>query len=90
MRKIAIVAAVLLISAGTSVAFASASSASVCRPNGTGCTKAGTYRGPNAVINRDFLGVKVVLICGFGVRVPGGAPFLTWSFTVPGHFLCPP
>ena len=24
---------------------------------------------------------------GFGVRVPGGAPVLTWGFTAPGHFL---
>jgi hypothetical protein len=28
-----------------------------------------------------------LLIRGFGVRVPGGAPVLTWCFT-PGHFLC--
>ena len=29
-----------------------------------------------------------LLIRGFGVRVPGGAPVLTWGFTAPGHFLC--
>jgi len=26
-----------------------------------------------------------LLICGFGVQVPGGAPILTWGFTVSGH-----
>ena len=29
-----------------------------------------------------------LLIRGFGVQVPGGAPGLTWGFTAPGHFLC--
>src|SRR5260370_20507685 len=29
-----------------------------------------------------------LLIRGFGVQVPGGAPVLTWGFTTPGHFLC--
>jgi hypothetical protein len=29
-----------------------------------------------------------LLIRGFGVQVPGGAPGLTWGFTTPGHFLC--
>jgi hypothetical protein len=27
-----------------------------------------------------------LLIRGFGVQVPGGAPVLTWGFTAPGHF----
>jgi len=27
-----------------------------------------------------------LLIRGFGVRVPGGAPVLTWGFIAPGHF----
>jgi hypothetical protein len=78
MRKIAIAAAALLISAGTSVAFASASSASVCRPNGSGCTKAGTYPGPNAVINRDFLGVKVVWTKSVVKPYSSGVP-LYWT-----------
>ncbi len=30
-----------------------------------------------------------LLIRGFGVQVPGGAPVLTWGFTVPGHFYVP-
>jgi hypothetical protein len=29
-----------------------------------------------------------LLICGFGVQVPGGAPILTWGFAAPGHFSC--
>jgi len=29
-----------------------------------------------------------LLIRGFGVQVPGGAPGLTWGFTTPGRFLC--
>src|SRR5450756_141867 len=29
-----------------------------------------------------------LLIRGFGVQVPGGAPGLTWGFTTPGLFLC--
>ena len=29
-----------------------------------------------------------LLIRGFGVQVPGGAPGLTWGFIAPGHFLC--
>jgi hypothetical protein len=29
-----------------------------------------------------------LLIRGFGVQVPGGAPDLTWGFITPGHFLC--
>jgi hypothetical protein len=28
-----------------------------------------------------------LLICGFGVRVPGGAPIPTWDYTTLGHFL---
>jgi hypothetical protein len=29
-----------------------------------------------------------LLIRGFGVQVPGGAPVVTWGFITPGHFLC--
>jgi hypothetical protein len=29
-----------------------------------------------------------LLIRGFGVQVPGGAPVLTWGFIAPGHFFC--
>ena len=31
---------------------------------------------------------RLLLIRGFGVRVPGGAPVLTWGFIAPGHFSC--
>jgi 2-(1,2-epoxy-1,2-dihydrophenyl)acetyl-CoA isomerase len=30
-----------------------------------------------------------LLIRGFGVQVPGGAPVLTWGFTTPGYSSCP-
>jgi hypothetical protein len=30
-----------------------------------------------------------LLIRGFGVQVPGGAPVMTWGFIVPGHFYAP-
>jgi hypothetical protein len=30
-----------------------------------------------------------LLIRGFGVQVPGGAPGLTWGFITPGHFFVP-
>jgi hypothetical protein len=30
-----------------------------------------------------------LLIRGFGVQVPGGAPVLTWGFTTSGHFYAP-
>ena len=33
-----------------------------------------------------FSARSVLLIRGFGVRVPGGAPILTWGFTTPGSF----
>jgi hypothetical protein len=29
-----------------------------------------------------------LLIRGFGVQVPGGAPVLTWGFIAPGPFVC--
>src|SRR5580692_10663569 len=29
-----------------------------------------------------------LLICGFGGRVPGGVPVMTWGFIAPGHFAC--
>jgi hypothetical protein len=31
-----------------------------------------------------------LLIRGFGVQVPGGAPVLTWGFTAPGHHFMRP
>lgn len=37
----------------------SAPAASVCQPDGTGCTKAGTYQDPNALINSNYTGFEV-------------------------------
>jgi Protein kinase domain len=34
--------------------------ATVCEPDGTGCTKGGTYSGPNALISGNYGGFKVV------------------------------
>ena len=59
MKRLIIIAATLLTLAGVSVMTATASSASVCEPNGTGCTQAGTYPGPNALISNDYTGFKV-------------------------------
>jgi hypothetical protein len=60
MKRIIVIAAGLLTLASVSVATATVSSASVCQPNGNGCTQAGTYPGPNAVINSDYGGFNVV------------------------------
>lgn len=60
MKRIIAVAATLLTAAGALAATAEAGSASTCEPNGAGCTAAGTYAGPNAVINADYSGFKVV------------------------------
>jgi hypothetical protein len=56
MKRIIVFAAALLTLTGVCVATATAGSASVCQPNGSGCTAAGTYAGPNAVINGDYDG----------------------------------
>ncbi len=59
MKRLVVIVAALLTLAGVSAVTATASSASVCEPNGTGCTQAGTYPGPNAVISNDYTGFKV-------------------------------
>jgi hypothetical protein len=59
MKRLVVIVAALLTLAGVSAVTATASSASVCEPNGTGCTQAGTYPGPNAVISNDDTGFKV-------------------------------
>lgn len=61
MRRLIVIAATLLTLAGGSVLTATASSASVCEPNGTGYTQAGTYPGPNAVIDSGYDGVFSVV-----------------------------
>ena len=55
MKRLIVIAATLLTFAGVSAVTATPSLASVCEPNGTGCTQEGTYPGPNAVINSSYL-----------------------------------
>lgn len=50
MKKLAVIISALLALGGLSVAIASASRASVCDSDGSGCTLAGTYPGLNASI----------------------------------------
>jgi eukaryotic-like serine/threonine-protein kinase len=52
--------------------------ASVCQPDGTGCTKAGTYPGPDAVINGDYSGFKVVWTSSVVQPYSSGVP-LYWT-----------
>jgi hypothetical protein len=78
MRRLVVIAATLLTLSGVSAGTATANSASVCQPDGTGCTKAGTYPGPNAVINSNFLGVKVVWTKSVVQPYSSGVP-LYWT-----------
>jgi lysophospholipase L1-like esterase len=50
---------------------------SVCHGNGSGCTKAGTYPGLNAVINRDDEGFSVVWTASVVQPYSSGVP-LSW------------
>jgi hypothetical protein len=54
MKRLIVIAITLLTFTAMSAMTATASFASVCQPNGKGCTAAGTYRGPNAVINSNY------------------------------------
>lgn len=78
MKRLIVIVSALLTLAGVSAVTATASSASVCQPDGTGCTKAGTYPGPNAVINSNFLGVKVVWTKSVVQPYASGVP-LYWT-----------
>ena len=78
MKRLIVIAAMLLTLTGVSAVTATASSASVCQPNGTGCTKAGIYPGPKAVINSNFLGVKVVWTKSVVQPYSSGVP-LYWT-----------
>jgi hypothetical protein len=78
MKRLIIIAATLLTLTGVSAITATVSSASVCQPNGTGCTKAGVYPGPNTVINSNFLGVKVVWTKSVVQPYSSGVP-LYWT-----------
>lgn len=59
MKRLIVIAAALLTLSVVYVATAAISSASVCQPDGTGCTMAGTYPGPNALINSDYGGFRL-------------------------------
>jgi hypothetical protein len=50
----------------------------VCEPDGTGCTKAGTYAGPDAVISSDYGGFKVVWTESVVAPYSSGVP-LSWT-----------
>ena len=52
--------------------------ASVCQPDGTGCTKAGTYAGPDALISSDYSGFKVVWTSSVVQPYSSGVP-LYWT-----------
>ena len=70
--------AALLTLFGVSVVTAIATSASVCQPGGTGCTAAGTYPGPDVVINSDYGGFKVVWTKSVVQPFSSGVP-LYWT-----------
>jgi hypothetical protein len=50
----------------------------VCQPDGTGCTKAGTYPGPNALISSNYTGFKVVWTSSTVQPYSSGVP-LYWT-----------
>jgi eukaryotic-like serine/threonine-protein kinase len=52
--------------------------ASVCEPDGTGCTGAGTYPGPDALISSDYTGFKVVWTSSVVRQYSSGVP-LYWT-----------
>ena len=50
----------------------------MCEPDGTGCTLAGTYPGPDALINGDFEGFQVVWTESVVQQYSSGVP-LYWT-----------
>jgi eukaryotic-like serine/threonine-protein kinase len=52
--------------------------ASVCEPDGTGCTLAGTYPGPDALINSDFGGFQLTWTESVVQQYSSGEP-LYWT-----------
>jgi hypothetical protein len=81
MKRIIVLASALLALSGVSVMTATASSASVCQPDGTGCTKAGTYHGPNALINSNYGGFRLVWTESVVKPYSSGVP-LYWNVWV--------
>jgi hypothetical protein len=78
MRRIIVIIAALFTLGGLSAVTAAASSASVCQPNGTGCTRAGDYPGLNALISSDYTGFKVVWTESVVQQYSSGVP-LYWT-----------
>jgi hypothetical protein len=81
IKRIIVIAAALLMLASVSTATATASSASVCEPNGMGCTPAGTYPGPNALVNSNYGGFKLVWTKSVVQPYSSGVP-LYWTVWV--------
>lgn len=78
MKRLIVIGAALLTLTGVSAVTATAGSASVCEPDGTGCTKAGAYPA-NAVINSDYGGrFKVVWTKSVVQPYSSGVP-LYWT-----------
>ena len=78
MKRLIVIVAALLTLSTVSAVTAIASSASVCQPNGSGCTKAGTYP-EDVVINSDLGGVfKVVWTKSVVQPYSSGVP-LYWT-----------
>lgn len=78
MKRLVVIVATLLTLASVSVVTATVSSASVCQSDGTGCTKAGTYSGPNSFISSDYTGFKVVWTKSVVQPYSSGVP-LYWT-----------
>jgi eukaryotic-like serine/threonine-protein kinase len=55
--------------------------ASVCQPDGTGCTKGGSYPDPNALISSDYLGFVVTWTSTYVTPYSSGVP-LSWTVGV--------
>jgi hypothetical protein len=78
VKRIFVVAATLLTLTGVSVPTATANSASMCQPDGKGCTTAGAYPGPNVTINNDYTGFKLVWTKSVVQPYTSGVP-LYWT-----------
>ncbi len=52
---------------------------SVCEPSGAGCTRAGSYPGPNALINGDYGGVATVIWTSSVVQPYSSGVPLYWT-----------
>jgi len=76
---VAAVLAALTLAAGASAS--SAALASVCQPNGTGCAQAGTYSGPDALINSNYSGFSVVWNSSTVQPYSSGLP-LSWTVDI--------